>query len=326
MNILIIGLGSMGKRRIRNLQYINKTYSIYGYDFKEERRNEAQALHSINIIDDLSFAIPRMDAVIISTPPDRHVEYALMCARYKIPFFMEASAVTEGMEELIKLVAQNNVLGVPSCTLVFHPAIEKISEIVSGGTLGKLCAFTHHSGQYLPDWHPWEDISQFYVSKRETGACREIVPFELTWLTHIFGNVLDIKGNKGHISHINADIDDVYQCLMRFDSGLLGHLLVDVVARDAVRSFRLIGDLGTIEWIWTEDRIKLYLAAEKQWQIIPYSTLQAAEGYNPKITEEMYIKEMRAYLGAVEGKGSFPNSIEQDYRILNLLEQMEASC
>lgn len=326
MKILIIGLGSMGKRRIRNLRYINESYSVCGYDFKEERRKEAKELYSINVIEDLTQTIPGMDAVIISTPPDRHVEYAMLCARQKVPFFIEASAVTEGMEDLIKLANTNNVTAAPSCTLVFHPAVEKICEIVASGRLGNICAFTYHSGQYLPDWHPWEDISQFYVSKRETGACREIVPFELTWQTHIFGSIADIKGYKGHLSHINADIDDVYQCMVRFDSGLLGHLLVDVVSRDAVRSFRLVGDMGTLEWNWTEDRIKLYMASEKEWEIIPYHALQAAAGYNPKITEEMYIKEMRTFIAAVENKSSFPNTLEQDYRILKLLEQMEVSC
>lgn len=326
MNILVIGLGSMGKRRIRNLQYVNSAYSIYGYDIKAERRSQAQTLYSVHVFDDWSQMLPHMDAVIISTPPDRHAKYAMLCAQNNIPFFIEASVISEGIDDLNKLVKANNTLAAPSCTMLFHPAMEKIREIASSGRLGNLCSFTYHSGQYLPDWHPWEDISEFYVSKRETGGCREIVPFELTWLTHIFGNIADIKGYKARLSHINADIDDVYQCLMRFDSGLLGHLLVDVVARDAVRYFRLVGDMGTLEWNWNEDCVKLHLASAAKWEKILYHTLQAAEGYNPRITEEMYIKEMRAFLDAVEGKSPFPNTLAQDYKVLKWLEHMEASC
>ena len=40
--------------------------------------------------------------------------------------------------------------------------------------------FVYHSGQYLPDWHPWESYKDFYVSNPATGARREIVPFELS--------------------------------------------------------------------------------------------------------------------------------------------------
>ena len=40
MKFLIIGLGSMGKRRIRNLQYLGYS-KIFGFDLNEDRRQEA---------------------------------------------------------------------------------------------------------------------------------------------------------------------------------------------------------------------------------------------------------------------------------------------
>src|SRR5262249_60830167 len=41
---------------------------------------------------------------------------------------------------------------------------------------------------------------------------------------------------------------DAYQLLLRFQSKVIGHLMVDVIARPAVRLFRLLGTAGTIEW------------------------------------------------------------------------------
>ena len=40
MNILIIGLGSMGKRRIRLIREMFPNYQIYGVDGREDRRKE----------------------------------------------------------------------------------------------------------------------------------------------------------------------------------------------------------------------------------------------------------------------------------------------
>jgi hypothetical protein len=37
----------------------------------------------------------------------------------------------------------------------------------------------------------------------------------------------------------------------------------------------------------------------------------------------MYIDEMKAFISAIEGKGKFPNSLEEDVRVLKLLYQME---
>ena len=53
MKFLIVGLGSMGKRRIRcfkNLGFEN----IIGFDLKESRRKEAEEKYGINTISDIT--------------------------------------------------------------------------------------------------------------------------------------------------------------------------------------------------------------------------------------------------------------------------------
>ncbi len=44
MNILVIGLGSMGKRRIRLLMDMYPEFIIYGVDGRRDRREEAKSL------------------------------------------------------------------------------------------------------------------------------------------------------------------------------------------------------------------------------------------------------------------------------------------
>ena len=41
MKFLVIGLGSMGKRRVRNL-LANGEKSIFGFDLREDRRKETE--------------------------------------------------------------------------------------------------------------------------------------------------------------------------------------------------------------------------------------------------------------------------------------------
>ncbi len=101
------------------------------------------------------------------------------------------------MDELIAAVEASGSVAAPSCTMRFHPAVQLMRERLAQGTIGRPLAFTHHVGQYLPDWHPWEDYRTYYVSRRETGAAREIVPFELNWLTYLFGPVTDVAALRG---------------------------------------------------------------------------------------------------------------------------------
>ena len=50
--ILVIGLGSMGKRRIMNLQLLGFK-NIKGFDAREDRRNEVKKLHKIESLDSI---------------------------------------------------------------------------------------------------------------------------------------------------------------------------------------------------------------------------------------------------------------------------------
>src|SRR5882672_848704 len=182
MKFLITGLGSMGKRRIRNLQYLNAG-TIAGFDPREARRAEARDKYNIETFADFEEAFEKFnpDALVISTPPDLHVKYAKLAVARGRHYFSEASVVDDEMDELMALArAHPEVVAAPSCTMRYHPSVQAIKRIVEGQDFGKPLLFTYHSGQWLPDWHPWEDYRSFYVSKRATGACREIGPFELS--------------------------------------------------------------------------------------------------------------------------------------------------
>lgn len=322
MKFLVTGLGSMGKRRIRNLQYLNAG-EITGFDPRADRREEAGSRYGVKTFAYFEEALAEdPDAIVISTPPDRHLQYALAAARHGKHFFAEAGVAADGLEELIAICRDREIVAAPSCTMRFQPSIRTIKKLVEDRVIGKIQAFTYHSGQYLPDWHPWEDYRSFYVSRRETGACREIVPFELVWLTWALGEVTLVSCFKGKLSGLDADIDDVYQLLLGFQGGTLGHMLVDVIARVPYRVLKLISDEGVISWDWREKCVRIF-RADGEWEEYrePAGTLE--KGYI--VEEEMYINEMEQFLKAVRGEERYPYSLVEDKRMLQLLLAAERS-
>src|SRR5215212_3208702 len=72
MRFLIVGLGSMGKRRVRNLQHL-KAGDVAGFDPRADRRDEAHSKYSIPTFEDFENALAtfRPDALLISTPRTR---------------------------------------------------------------------------------------------------------------------------------------------------------------------------------------------------------------------------------------------------------------
>lgn len=322
MNFLVIGLGSMGKRRVRCLKALGYN-KIIGLDPRADRRDESKKLYNIEVVDNIKAVdLKNINGFLISTPPDKHLEYIKIALDNKIPSFIEASVILEGLKEVSDEAKAKDVVFAPSCTLSFHPAIKKIKEIVTGGLYGKFTNFSYHSGQYLPDWHPWEDVKDFYVSNKLTGGGREIVPFELTWLVDVLGFPTDIKGYHASTMNVGADIDDTYVTCMKFKNGV-GTLLVDVASRYAVRNLVINMEQGQIMWRWDEPVVNVYDAKQQKWVAHKQETAGAAEGYNKNITEQMYIDEVNAYINAAKKTAKFPNDLDKDIKVLELLYAVE---
>lgn len=325
--ILVIGLGSMGKRRVRNLQALG-IKNIIGLDIREDRREETKIKYNINVASKFEEAIHlyNFSAFVISLPPAIHHIYMKKAIELEIPAFIEASVVDTAFEQMIVQAKEKNVCLAPSCTLFFHPAIKKINEIVKNNELGKISNFLYHSGQYLPDWHTYEDVSEYYVSIKETGGGREIVPFELTWITLILGfpkRVVGLYKNSIQIKGAD-DIDDTYNLLMDYDQSIF-NLSVDVVSRYATRRLIINGDKKQLYWNWDDNMIKIYDPVTNIWEEIKYETISAQNGYNKNITEQMYIDEMEAFLKAAKNEIVFPNSLEHDHKVLKVLYAVESS-
>lgn len=325
MRFLVIGLGSMGKRRVRNLRHLGAS-AVAGFDPRQDRRDEASAKYGIDTHATIDTAFAwNPDAVVISTPPDLHTRYALDAVRRGLPCFTEASVLDDGMEELAREAAARDVVVAPSCTMRYFAGPRLIREWLGAGVVGTPFTFVYHSGQWLPDWHPWEDYRTFYVSRRTTGACREIVPFELTWLTDIFGDVTSVQALRAKRSALEADIDDVYQCIFEFSSGTSGLLQVDVLARAPVRHFRLLGAEGTIEWDAVAKEARVFRTRDRRWETVALTLGTVQPDYVEWAAEEPYVDEMRDFMAAAEKRKAWSHPLDADRRLLEVLVAAEQS-
>lgn len=329
MRFLVIGLGSMGKRRVRNLIALGHKDNIAGFDLREDRRIEAKK-YEIDIFDDFEKAMHEFkpDAFLISTPPNLHMYYAYIAEQNDIHCFIEASVVdAEKILELSNRIKNKKILMAPSCTMRYYPMPTKIKELINNRIIGKVLNYNYQTGQYLPDWHPWEKIEDFYVSNPDTGGCREIVPFELTWLNDIFGDPKPLACVRKKLTDMNADIDDIYHCILEYPNNIIGNLTVEVVSRPkATREIRILGTEGEIVYSADGNELRYINLQMNEWERIKFDTGTVESGYiNP---EEPYINEVKAYIDAIEkilnGENStYPNTLEDDYKILQTLYKLE---
>lgn len=323
--VMVVGLGSMGKRRVRNLlaNGIPKE-NIVGVDRRLDRIAEAAEKYGIATrAEVLPTDLDTIHALVISTSPDQHLPYAKLAAEHGKHMFIEASVLAEGLPELAAEVEAKSLVAFPSCTMRFFAGPRRVAGLLGEGAIGKVLAWQYQSGQYLPDWHPWEPITDFYVSNPPTGGCREIVPFEMVWLEPVFGKVTDIDGRHAKLSDMPATIDDIYMLQMRHEGGALGQLIVDVLGRTAIRHLRVTGSEGTLEWDDSAKRIRVFRVAIGQWheETVGAGTVESRY-INP---EEPYIDEIRAFLECARTGKTPAYTLRDDLKILGLLYCAEAA-
>ena len=333
MQFLQIGLGSMGKRRIRNLLANGVPVKhIAAFDVSPERCAAAQAEYHIATHADFETAVKvtQPDAYLVSTPPHLHAPYFLHAARAKAHLFVEVGTSDDGFAEL---VAHEQVLAskprgtwqvlAPSCTYRSFTPIKQIKQLIEQGEVGQVIAFTHHMGQYLPDWHPWEDYRKFYVSRPESSACREMVVFELQWLTWLIGASVKVAtGFSGHVTSLEMTADDVVVTALQAANGVLGTLMIDVAARAPVRALRILGTEGTLEWDWQARKVRIFRAQTKKWEIVRFPAEKRRRGYLTS-TENMYNEEIKNYLTAIKNHQKYPYSFAEEWANLRVLKMID---
>jgi len=323
MRFLVVGLGSMGKRRVRCLQALGYN-DIIGFDAREDRRHEATQRYGIATVASLEgLSLSGLSAMIVSVPPDRHADFAIKAVQAGLPVFIEASVVLEDVYSIRSAMRGGSIVA-PSCTLRFHPIIKDITRIVQEGRYGKVTNFSYHSGQYLPDWHPWEKVSDFYVSNRATGGGREIVPFELTWMVDTLGWPVEAKGCFRKTMDVGAEIEDSYAFVLSY-ADKVGTVIVDVAARYAVRNLVINLEKAQIQWKWDDACFSLYEVETGRWIRFEQPEFSSASGYNKNIGEQMYIDELASFICSFTGGAPFPNSIDDDIRVLEILKGIEDS-
>ncbi|MBI5728773.1 MAG: Gfo/Idh/MocA family oxidoreductase [Candidatus Magasanikbacteria bacterium] len=320
LRFFIVGLGSMGKRRIRNL-HVNGEDNIVGFDIRSDRREEARTKYNIKIVVDLKDIAPAdFDVLIISTSPEAHGDYIRFALAHKKHFFIEHPTSIDGYDDIIK----NKNLAIvkaPSCTLRFYTPIKMMKKLLNEGAVGKVLAFQYHMGQYLPDWHPWEDYRQVYFSKKETSACREMLPFELIWLTWLMGaSVKDISGTIAKVSDLDMDADDIILASTKLANGILGNLVIDVISRKPFRTLRVLGSTGVLEWERFDHEIKIFRADIKTEEIISVPKGNPESGYVNE--EEMYNDEIKVFLDAIVGRAVYPFTFEENLLNVKALFQL----
>jgi predicted dehydrogenase len=265
VRVLIIGLGGIGQRHLRNLRAIlgdgaeilawrvRRLSHVVTPTLQSDESRNVEHEYGIRVFPSLEAALAeRPDVAFICNPSSLHVPPALSCLRAGCDLFLEkpVSHNLEGLDELKKAAEANRRVVMVGYQLRFHPCFLALQRIVREGQLGSLLAVRAAVGEYLPGWHTYEDYRVMYASRADLGGGVIVTQIhEFDYLYALFGVPRRLFSLSGHWSHLEINVEDAASTLMEFEHAgrsLPVHLQQDYLQRPASRTCEVIGDRGKV--------------------------------------------------------------------------------
>ena len=322
MKVVVIGLGSMGRRRIRLMQAMENAPEIVGVNRSAERRAQVEKEFGIKTFATLSEAVAetRPQAAFLCTAPASHGPAVMECIAAGLHVFMEINLLGGWYAEAAKAATEKGVKLFISSTPVYRRETNYIAKAVGGEPVG----YIYHCGQYLPDWHPWEDYHGFFAAKKETNGCREILCVELPWIEKAFGKIESVQVMSGRLTSLDIDFPDHYMISIRHEGGSKGMYCQDIVARKGLRRLEVFSEKLHVFWEGTPDSLSSYDIGEKAMKPVKlYDDVVQDGRYNANIIENAYADEIKAFFDYVEKDVIPPYTFDEDAHTLAVVDEIE---
>lgn len=251
MKFLIAGLGSIGRRHFRNLIALGETDIVLLRTRKATLPDDELAGYPVET--DIHEALKKHKpaAVIVANPTALHLDIAIPAAEAGCAILLE-KPISDSLARLDTLQQAAQKSG--SKILVgfqfrYHPTLNKARELILADALGKVLTVHAHWGEYLPQWHPWEDYRASYAAREDLGGgVIRTLTHPLDYLRYLIGEVEALWSFNGHISALALDVEDVAEIGLKFSNGAIGGVHLNYFQRPPVHRLEIVGTHGTLRW------------------------------------------------------------------------------
>ncbi len=323
MKFMIAGLGSVGRRHLRNLRALGEEdillYRTHLASLPDEE------LSGLPEEIDLGRALEHHpDAVIVANPTVFHLDVAIPAVRAGCHIFLEkpVSASLDRLDELNAAAAHSGSRIQVGFQFRFHPTLRKAAELIRTGAIGRVLTAHVHWGEYLPNWHPWEDYRQGYAARADLGGGAILtMTHPLDYLCWLLGEPESLWSFNDHISPLEMDVEDVAEIGLRFAGGAIGGVHLNYIQRPPVHRLEIVGTGGTLRWDNADGILHLQRmpAPFGTWSADPPPPLEEHFAPPPLFERnDLFQEQMRSFLAVVRGEAVPACTLEDGVRALQM--------
>ena len=296
MKFLIAGLGSIGRRHLRNLRALGQEdiilYRTHLATLPDAELSDCQAFS------ELSLALAeKPDGVIVANPTSLHLEVATAAAKAGAALLIEkplsdGSAGLGGLQSALELSGKPAMVGFH---FRFHPVLNQVKNLLESGLLGKPISARAHWGEYLPGWHTWEDYRRSYAARADLGGgVVNTLSHPLDYLRWLLGEVESVSAWTGKLSDLELDVEDHADILLRFAGGQAASVHLDYYQRPPSHTLEITCEDGRIIWDNATGDARVFHAQSGATDV-----LVPPEGFE---RNQMFLDEMATFVRLCQGE------------------------
>lgn len=284
--VLIVGLGSIGKRHLRIARDLLPNADIRV--LRHQRCNHIPEYSNgcfFNIEEALAFS-PQIS--VVSNPAPFHIATAEILAAAGVHLLIEkplSHSFTCSVAKLVKTCKENNVILAVGYNLRFLQSLQYFRKLIHEGNLGKILSVRCEVGQYLPSWRADKDYRQGVTANKNLGGGALLeLSHEIDYLRWIFGEVEWVMSTLTRQSDLDIDVEDSAHLILGFapyakGRQLIGTLNLDLIRQDTTRSCVAIGENGTLRWDGLTGKVSVYREGANEWCTVYANQHQRDETY-----------------------------------------------
>ncbi len=245
--IAIIGLGSIGKRHLTNIDKVLKNRGInYSVDLIR-RKSSTIVEHELsslvtNFYTDYHIVPDDYDVLFITNPTRLHYQTIKQYSQKAKHFFIE-KPVFDKCEDISGFNFKDESIQYVACPLRYTAVIQYIKNNMDLSSIYSVRAI---SSSYLPDWRPSIDYRKSYSARLSQGGGVSIdLIHEWDYLLYLFGKPSSVENYRGKFSHLEIDSDDLSIYIAEYKDKL-AEVHLDYFGRKSIRQLQLFTNTDTI--------------------------------------------------------------------------------
>ncbi|HLK43140.1 MAG TPA: Gfo/Idh/MocA family oxidoreductase [Thermoleophilia bacterium] len=318
VRIGLVGLGRWGQNLLRNFAATPDADLRWASDVDEQRLVELSprypAVRFTASVEEL-LNDPELEAIVVATPVPTHLEMALKVLAAGKDVMVEKPMTWRASEahELRDAVAESGRLLMVGHLLRFHPAVEKLRELIDSGALGSV--------HYV-----YGNRVNLGVIRAEENVLWSLGVHDLSVVLHLLdGEPVEVAAHGG--TYLQPGVEDVVFGYVRFSTGQIGHLHLSWLDPHKIRRMTVIGDrqMAVFDDMEPERKITVY---DKGPMRTPAGRIATHTGdiVIPHVSlEEPLSIECRHFVHAVRAGATDRAGIDEGVAVVEVLEAMQTS-